>query len=378
MSGTNSRISILLVAAAGGMLLSSFFLQNFALLMIAISLIIILFTLTTNCFRSLSIILASLVFALGAADFLAGFFVLEKHEAYFDRASSYSTTYKRKTDIGSQASEGKHSTRKLSKKGEVIYDVNYTIGSDGFRVTDQSQQETERINFFGCSFTFGEGLNDRETLPYYFAQYSDSFKVKNFGFHGYGAHQAVAIMQSDRDTAGKLNFLLTVPWHAQRSACKPIWTAGSPRYSLINNDLHLVGKCRDGLANEFNFLKKVLQHSNIYELVGKAIKFEAVSDQDFNLYLALVEKLYEISKNKGQEFVIGFIKANENFFDGTTYTNQTIFEALRQRSDRIIDLTLAESAESLERKYFIHALDKHPSAVANEERSKRLVQFIGR
>lgn len=378
MNGTNSRISILIVAAVGGMLLSSFFLQNFALLMIAISLIIIVYTLTTNYLRQFSIILASLVFALGIADFLAGFFVSKKHEAYFDISSSYSTTYKKKTDIGSQASEGKHSSRKISKIGEVIYDVNYTIGPDGFRLTDQSQQKTERINFFGCSFTFGEGLNDSETLPYYFAQHSDSFKVKNFGFHGYGVHQAVAIMQSDRDTAGKLNFLLTVPWHAQRSACKPTWTAGSPRYSLINNDPHLVGKCRDGLTKESNFLKKVLQNSNIYELVSKAIKVEAVSDQDFNLYLALVNKIYEISRNKGQEFVIGFIKADEKFFDGTTHTNQTIFEALRQRSDRIIDLTLAESAESLERKYLIHALDKHPSAVANEERSKRLVEFIGR
>jgi hypothetical protein len=319
----------------------------------------------------LSIILASLVFAVGAAVFLAGFF-------RDDYLTSYSINYKRKTDIGSQASEGKHSSRRLSKIGEVIYDVNYTIGPDGFRLTDQSHQRTEKINFFGCSFTFGEGLNDSETLPYYFAQHSDSFKVKNFGFHGYGAHQAVAIMQSDRDTAGKLNFFLTAPWHAQRSACKQIWTAGSPKYSLINNDLHLVGKCRDDLAYEFNFFEKVLQHSNIYELVGKLIKVEAVSDQDFKLYLALVEKLHEISRNRGQEFVIGFIKANEKFFDGTTHTNQTIFEALRQRSDQIIDLTLADTAESLERKYFIHALDKHPSAVANEERSKRLVQFIGR
>jgi hypothetical protein len=376
MSWTNTRM-LMVVAIGPLLLLGSYLFRNFALLMISVSFIFVLLAFTRSLFRSLYIFLASLMCALSVAELLVSFFDSNKG-AYFDKTSSYITRYWRKTDIGMLASEGVHSSKKISPSGEVIYEVNYKIGTDGFRITDQSLGRKERINFFGCSFTFGEGLKDNETLPYYYAQLSNSFEVKNFGFHGFGGHQAVAIMQSDRDTSGKRNFFLTAPWHAPRSACKHSWTAHSPRFVLVNNNLKLSGTCEE-FNNNFDandILEKVLHHSNIYKLIDKIYKFKYLSDEDFNLYFALVQKMHSISKDRGQEFIVGFVKADKDFFKGTTHTNQTIFEALRSRSDRIIDLTLADSVELLDRKYFIHELDKHPSDRANKERAMRAVEFI--
>jgi hypothetical protein len=51
---------------------------------------------------------------------------------------------------------------------EVIFDVVYTISAHGFRVTPGAggtSGSAGRVLFFGCSYTFGEGVEDDQTLP---------------------------------------------------------------------------------------------------------------------------------------------------------------------------------------------------------------------
>jgi len=51
--------------------------------------------------------------------------------------------------------------------GEIIYNANYTTDKLSRRLTpvDSPDQRDKFAVFFGCSFTFGDGLNDEETLP---------------------------------------------------------------------------------------------------------------------------------------------------------------------------------------------------------------------
>jgi len=41
----------------------------------------------------------------------------------------------------------------------------------------------------------------------------------------------------------------------------------------------------------------------------------------------------------------------------------------------VVDMTLAVTNEALEKKYYIHELDKHPSAAGNETRSNILFNY---
>jgi hypothetical protein len=67
----------------------------------------------------------------------------------------------------------------------------YTIGDDGFRVVPQPEvTKTEHLAFFGCSFAFGIGLNDDETLPSRVAMQNPETNVYNFAFGAYSAGQA--------------------------------------------------------------------------------------------------------------------------------------------------------------------------------------------
>jgi len=349
--------------------------QNFAALCLSLSL----------AFLSLSLLLkkrASIICTVLAATCI-GVFLAEALlsllpspaivRTYHDPHSDYATQYFSQTDLGSQGRKGVHSSKKLASNGTVIYDAVYSIGEDGFRITpSRNSGYAFRINLFGCSVAFGEGLNDHETIPFYLAQKISNSYVKNFGFHGYGVHQALAILESQRDTKGQINLLITAPWHALRSACVPSYTVGSPQF-ILNRD---GGVRRIGTCGSHRHPETMLSNSRLYTLLQTAIEDSAQDDQ-LILYLALIEAMAKLSKERGQAFIIGFIRADNKWFTGT-YSNDSILSRLREIADDVVDVTLADSAEHISPKYYIHDLDKHPSALANRERSQLLISVLAK
>ena len=269
--------------------------------------------------------------------------------------------------------KGNHRFALVKPDGRMIYDAIYTIGDDGFRVTPLDPTSGDKIVFYGDSFTFGEGLNNDETLPYYVAQLTGR-PVKNYGFHGYGVQQPLAILKSDLDTSGSVNFLLTAPWHAERAACKVFYSAGSPKYEIAaDGSVVQTGLCR--MITTLGPLGKIINLSNLYQLY-LATRSTEVTDADYDRYLAIIGDMARISRERGQKFVIGFIRADESLFKGTHFTNEKILDRLRTMADEVVDLTLAPRNEDLDPKYYHDASDKHPSALANQARAKILKEFF--
>jgi hypothetical protein len=54
--------------------------------------------------------------------------------------------------------------------------------------------------FFGGSYTFGEGVNDNETMPSYVSQLAPKYKSYNYGVGGYGPQHMLAKLQSEEMT----------------------------------------------------------------------------------------------------------------------------------------------------------------------------------
>ena len=257
----------------------------------------------------------------------------------------------------------------------MIYDVWYTIGDDGFRVTPALPESGDKVVFYGDSFTFGEGLKDDETMPYEFARLTGR-PVKNYAFHGYGVQQALSILKSDRDTSGAVNFLTTAPWHAQRSACKIAFSAGSRKYEIAA-DGSVIDTGRCWMMTEFGPIGKIITLSKLYRLYLATRPMEVV-DADYDRYIALIGEMARISRERGQKFIVGFIRADEDLFKGTHYSNEKILDKLHALGIEVVDLTLAARNEDLERKYYIDELDKHPSPQANRARAGILKELFER
>jgi hypothetical protein len=86
---------------------------------------------------------------------------------------------------------------KMTFNGRQIYNVTYSTDERSRRLTpvQSAERPGKFILFFGCSFTFGEGVQDDETLPFFVGQHAPGYKPYNYGVNGYGPQQMVAKLQ---------------------------------------------------------------------------------------------------------------------------------------------------------------------------------------
>jgi hypothetical protein len=80
---------------------------------------------------------------------------------------------------------------RVTRGDRCVYDANYTIDDHSRRVTPCDSPETRDhvAAFFGCSFTFGNGLRDNETFPARLAAHCPRYLPVNFAYSAYGPQQ---------------------------------------------------------------------------------------------------------------------------------------------------------------------------------------------
>lgn len=390
---------IVFTALAASLLYYAYLNRSVSAFLWAISFILMVWVVLTSFLRGALVFIVSITVTLAIVEAALGYFpklmakkVVKTNSltAYFDTSFSYSTpAYWQLGPFGSQPKPGIFEARKLASDGSVVYTATYTIGPDGFRETPQygwTPQDAltsvrPRINFLGDSFIFGEGLNDSQTMEYFFGDLSQkqgqAVWVKNYGVHGWGMHQSLAILQSDLDSKANLQFALTSPWHASRSACADFYSLGSPRYILQDDGMvKRNGYCRSfgWVENSPKVIRGLITSSKIFNLIIDSLFVKSDQDEQIKLYLGILKTIQANLALKDQKFILGFIKADQSWFVGT-YNNDKIIGAIKAMGIDMVEMTLATTNEALEKKYYIHELDKHPSAAGNEARSNILFNY---
>ena len=126
----------------------------------------------------------------------------------------------------------------LKPDGSTVFDVHYTVDAAGHRTTPPpvDPADPRSIVFFGCSYTFGYGVDDDATLPYQTGKLS-GLRIHNFACNGYGPHQMLAAIENGlvakavTDHPALIVYHL-IPSHNLRSAGYSDWDQHSLRYTL--------------------------------------------------------------------------------------------------------------------------------------------------
>lgn len=172
---------------------------------------------------------------------------------------------------------------------KVIYDVVYTIDQKRRRLTT-SNPDGPRVVFFGDSWTFGEGLNDADTLPQAFANLTGA-NVVNYGFEGASPAQTLRAMETgafDKDITGARLFILqTAPFHIPRTACLYVWNEGSPHYRSNSGKAVYHGLCK---AHWW-------QHTGTYKMLLEPFH-ERINGDNVEVYLDMVDRIAELARDK--------------------------------------------------------------------------------
>ena len=74
----------------------------------------------------------------------------------------YTTTHQ---FLGYSPKPNNINTCTLTYKDSLIYDITYSIDKNGYRITPD-KKDNDCVWIYGGSYTYGEGVNDKHSMPY--------------------------------------------------------------------------------------------------------------------------------------------------------------------------------------------------------------------
>jgi hypothetical protein len=254
--------------------------------------------------------------------------------------------------------------------GRLIADVMYRINASGLReIPAAVQGRPHKVAFFGCSFMFGHGVEDNQTLPYYFVREArGTFQGFNFAGEGWGPHQMLREIETGfvRRQAGTPDLAIyeAIPDHLRRVGGRAPWESG-PRYELCRGN----EACYSGPFHSAYYAayRRWLDKSWTVKFIENHFaRFSQPSD--IPLYLAVLKRTRSLLEKDGTRFVVVLWDQNE--------LAKAMMATLRANQFDVIALS-SIVAESDLKDHLLTQLDRHPSPATNKAIATCLWKQVG-
>ena len=293
-------------------------------------------------------------------------------------AGDYTTYYFRDDDVlGYGPKKGVSATAARYYGDDLVYSVRYTINDQGLRITPPwtGGGDGPCVLFFGCSFPFGEGVEDAASMPYQVGLMTHgAYRVYNFGFHGYGPHHMLAALESGivsriveckGPTFAIYQFIFG---HIQRAAGLAIWDNSGPRYVLgPDGPVRYAGRNSD--VNRWRqILQNQLHKSELYvRLVRGDGTYRDVREADVTLFIGIVRAAREAVGRLYPGSTFEVIVWDQPFADPERRHLRRAIRDLKQSGIRVHPWSdiLPEFATNPAR-YYLDRRDGHPNATAHK------------
>ncbi len=244
----------------------------------------------------------------------------------------------------------------------LIYRQNYRTDKYGRRINPSTHADSTYSEFVmvtGCSFAFGYGLSESETLSHYLDSVTGR-RAYNYGVSGHGTQQTLAILQS-RELAAEISEQNGVLVHffiddhlprliGSRRLIK-LWASNYPYYYLEDGELKRDGSFWTGRHLQSRFYRAISQ-SAFVDLFD--IDFPlSISNRHLELFGAVLheaKKEFKKQYPKGQFLVV--IGPNSTLAKEVT-------EVLEAQNVKVLDLSALLDKE--DKQYKIHWTEAHPN-----------------
>ena len=260
------------------------------------------------------------------------------------------------TEANIEKTKGSNS---LTYPDKLVYKAKYTFDGYGRRNTvPTSTDATKKAIFFGDAMTFGEGLNDDETLPYYFEKYNKDYRSYNYGFLGHGPSHMLLHLKSQefkQQFTGKKGrvFYVYRDDAIKVAVGQAPWNENYPRF-VLNKDTLIY----EGDYSGKNFNPKDMYLPSEYTV------------EDYELTLGILkeckEQLYDISKELSFHVVTLPI----------TFTSDRIENLLIKVGIDVINLSLTDVEHYTNTQ--ARFLDGVHTANANRVLAKKTTHFLSK
>lgn len=223
--------------------------------------------------------------------------ILKDKTVQTDYLTKNNITYEISENYGYHPTKNKKFTEEIFYKNKLFKKNVYTINKYGHRNFYNKLKLDSCIIFHGGSLTFGQSLDDNETLPYIVGNmYTKQYNVFNFAFNGYGPHQFLAKLKNSKlneiehckDVVIIYQFIYD---HIGRTAGKRSWGAESPRFIYKNEKLIQKGFFSDYPFKFIMKLRKNFRHSKVSNIF---FNLEKINEKDKKILLQVLKNI-EIS-----------------------------------------------------------------------------------
>lgn len=288
-----------------------------------------------------------------------------------------SAKYFNKSDILGYAPGKSRYIRTYStyKNDLKLFDVHYTFDKNGLRVSPPyyAEPNSRSVLFFGCSLTFGYGLDDKQTLPFQLGLQTDGkYKIYNFAFNGYGTHQMVSMLEHKRvdsivKVPPKYAFYIAIPDHINRMMNKHDWDEHGPKYILDDNGNAVYKGHFDDYALPIPIdwkekLKIITEKSFVLKTIKqKGNGVNSFTKYEVDLFTAMIIKANKLVKQKYPECEFHFIYwSNNSLFENEMYKKL-------EKEGIVCHLTkdILENPNNCESNCIKYPYEVHPNAETN-------------
>lgn len=332
----------------------------------------------------------------------------------FKEKETYSNKYYAFDDIRGHVPLKNIKTNVQKSRGDkIIYGAVYTTNEYGLRATFRDlkpqcpglTKDFKNLVFFGCSYIFGEGVNDNETIPYLVEEKAmGRYRSYNFGFLGYGPQQILSILEADlldkiiNNDRPIIAIYLALPDHAQRVAGRYpyiTYNPDGPQYVLDSKgQVKYAGKFRQGFNNEDLFalfltdysylddgrdisnklIARVLFQLNksyLYKMLAhKVIYGLSIFRADIRLFIQVVKRCRDLiaEKYKGDFYLILWPDKSDTHYN-------CMLSELRKNNIKVI---VADQIfnNNFDEKYYSIPDDGHPNGRAYEKIADYLLKNV--
>lgn len=245
----------------------------------------------------------------------------------------------------------------------LIYKQYYHTDEFGRRISPPTHPDSTYRDFVmvtGCSFAFGYGLNDHQTLSYFLDSLSD-MRGYNYGVYGYGTQQTLALLQSRNlhreisEPNGTLIHLFIDDHIARLIGSRrliKLWAIKYPYYRLEDGKPVRHGSFWTG-RHFLTRLYRAISQSAIIDLFDIDIPWY-VSDGHLKLFASVLKESQSEFKKQYPDgnflVVIG---------PGSKYGKRAV-AALVEANVPVLDLS--ELIDPKTKRYQIHWTEGHPNA----------------
>lgn len=203
-------------------------------------------------------------------------------------------------NLGVRRTRSKKVRHIMRSENKIFFDATYSFDQYGRRVTPIASLASRKkfILLTGCSFTFGHGLNDNQTINYFLAKELPEYFPYNYAISASGPHVSMALAEESNfadeipQAEGMMIYVSLGTEHIARATGRlpsVSWLEDAPYYEKLGDELVRKGTFATGrffTTKFYFFLGRILTFFGL----GNRI-FPPLDSADSDFMCALVMKL---------------------------------------------------------------------------------------